>query len=85
MNSTLHYCLYHTSACHLCEEAEEIVKAIAHEMAISYQKVDIADDDAHMETYGIRIPVLRCMQTGEELGWPFDYAQAKSFMERSDD
>lgn len=75
--------LYHTSACHLCEEAEEIVNAIVAQSGVSYQKVDIAEDDNLLEIYGIRIPVLMHIASQSELGWPFDYQQAKQFMEQS--
>ena len=42
--------------------------------------VDIADDDQLIERYGTRIPVLRRMDTGAELGWPFDAAQLLTFL-----
>ncbi|MEP1472225.1 MAG: glutaredoxin family protein [Halieaceae bacterium] len=67
--------LYGTSACHLCELAEEILENLAAaEAAPPVEKQDISDDDALFEAYGERIPVLRDAQ-GRELGWPFD-AQA---------
>ena len=33
------------------------------------------DDEALVEKYGIRIPVLKRARDGEELGWPFDEEQ----------
>jgi len=64
--------LYGTSACHLCELAEEILLGLAAAGgAPAFEKVDISDDDALFERYAERIPVLHDGQ-GRELGWPFD-------------
>ncbi len=63
--------LYGTSACHLCELAEELLTDLQQRGAdFSVTKVDIAEDDALMEQYGIVIPVVR-RSNGTELGWPF--------------
>jgi glutaredoxin len=68
--------LYGTSCCHLCEQAE----AILHELEIVAEHVDIAEDDAMIESYGTRIPVLCCADSGAELGWPFDGEMVKRFL-----
>ena len=68
--------LYGTACCHLCEEAQ----AVLHEMGIEADHVDIADDDELLEKYGVRIPVLRRMDTGAELGWPFDAEAVSRFL-----
>ena len=39
--------------------------------------VEIADDEELLERYGVRIPVLRRLDTGEELDWPFDVAAVR--------
>jgi hypothetical protein len=39
---------------------------------ITWRKTDIANDDALIEAYGVRIPVLLNISTSKELGWPFD-------------
>lgn len=67
--------LYGTSCCHLCEDAEAILR----EAGIAAQHVDIAEDDALLERYGTRIPVLRRADSGAELGWPFDAAALRHF------
>ncbi len=67
--------LYGTSCCHLCEQAEEILR----EAGVEAEHVDIADDDALLEKYGTRIPVLR-RADGAELGWPFDGGAVASFI-----
>ena len=69
--------LYGTTFCHLCEEAE----AILLEVGIEADYVDIADDDELLEKYGIRIPVLKRVDTGAELGWPFDAVAVLRFLE----
>jgi glutaredoxin len=68
--------LYGTACCHLCEEAQAILQG----MGIEAEHVDIADDDELLEKYGIRIPVLKRVDTGAELGWPFDAAAVSRFL-----
>ena len=61
--------LYHTEFCHLCEEAESIMLQAGLEGR--YRKIDIEPDEDLLEQYGVRIPVLKRTDTGEELSWPF--------------
>lgn len=68
--------LYGTSCCHLCEEAEAVLR----EAGVAVQHNDIADDDGLLEKYGTRIPVLRRADSGAELGWPFDAAAVAQFL-----
>ena len=67
--------LYTTLGCHLCEHAEAILDAAQ----IPFTGIDIAEDLALLERYGVRIPVVRDHQ-GRELGWPFDGAQLIAFL-----
>lgn len=69
------FVLYGTSCCHLCEQAEEILR----EAGVEAEHVDIVDDDALLEKYGTRIPVLRRADEAE-LGWPFDAAMVRRFL-----
>ena len=72
--------LYSTEACHLCHEAETLLRSLAHEgAALEWQVVDIALNDALFERYGLRIPVLR-RADGQELGWPFDRDALSGFL-----
>ncbi len=65
--------LYGTSACHLCELAEDLLRDLQSQRAdLQFEKIDIADDDQLMEFYGVRIPVLKRLRDGAELGWSFD-------------
>jgi hypothetical protein len=62
--------LYGTSGCHLCDQAEALLKTAAGARALDWRYVDIALDDALVARYGSRIPVLLA-RDGRELGWPF--------------
>lgn len=74
------YILFGTSACHLCELAEEMLTSLcATNPDIVFEKVDISDSDVLLERYGVRIPVLR-NERGGELGWPFSPAQLAAFV-----
>ncbi|OGS93038.1 MAG: glutaredoxin [Gallionellales bacterium GWA2_59_43] len=68
--------LYGTTYCHLCEEAEAVLK----EVGVSAVYIDIAEDDELIESYGTRIPVLRRRDNGMELGWPFDVTIVTRFV-----
>ena len=45
------------------------------------QQVDIADDDELFERYGLLIPVLRRIDIGQELNWPFDQQQVLDLLQ----
>lgn len=61
--------LYTTGGCHLCERAEALLRDA---VDVPVGPVEVADDAELLERYGVRIPVLRRVDTGEELDWPFD-------------
>ncbi len=71
--------LYTTSGCHLCERAEILIREASN---LKVRLLEIADDDALLERYGVRIPVLRRLDTGEELDWPFDVAAVQRLLAR---
>jgi len=71
--------LYGTPACHLCELAEDLL----HRRGLpapAWRSVDIAADEALLDRYGRRIPVLRRASDGAELDWPFDAATLAAFV-----
>ena len=68
--------LYTTSACHLCEEAEQLLQ----ELGIAVLTVEIADDEQRLERYARRIPVLRDAQRDTELDWPFAAQQVQQWL-----
>ena len=71
-----------TLGCHLCEQAEQILSSVAHSQRaeLAVDVIDIADDEALVETYGIRIPVFERVCDGVELGWPFGEEQLVHFL-----
>ncbi|MDP1539842.1 MAG: glutaredoxin family protein [Moraxellaceae bacterium] len=67
-----------TSACHLCEQAQALLVQANSARALSWQLKDIALDDALVERYGERIPVL-LRDDGAELNWPFSLLDVLRF------
>ena len=49
--------LYTTMGCHLCSQLEALVAALANQK-VWLHHIEISDDDALVERYGLRIPVL---------------------------
>jgi len=66
--------LYSRIECPLCEYAEELLQAAE----VPYEVVDIDDDEALIQQYHVRIPVLSNGET--ELNWPFDAQSAKELL-----
>lgn len=72
--------LFGTLGCHLCEEAEQVLLPWVVERGLVVELVDIADDPAWVDAYGLRIPVLRRNDTGAEIGWPFGPETIMAFL-----
>jgi hypothetical protein len=73
--------LYTTAGCHLCEDAEAILAYCQRYCAdLSWLAIDIADDAALVQQYGLRIPVIKSVQSGTEISWPFDAGQVMVLM-----
>ena len=71
--------LFGSLGCHLCEIAEaEIIPLVEHGLLV--ELVDITDPEDLTDAYGLRIPVLRRVDTGAELDWPFDTEQVVAFL-----
>ena len=70
--------LYSTWGCHLCEEAEALLRAAG----LEFTTVDIVDDEAAFALYRTEIPVLFRRQGEQitELKWPFDAAALQRFI-----
>lgn len=73
--------LYGTAGCHLCEIAAQLVSATVDLNAFPVEEIDISESDTMLETYGVRIPVLADVDSGLELGWPFDHDQLSTFID----
>ncbi len=70
--------LYSTSHCHLCELAHALVAESTENIALKV--IDVADDDALLAIYGVRIPVLQRPDNKSELNWPFNVADILEFL-----
>ena len=66
-----------SEGCHLCEEAELMLKQV---FGADYEveKIEIAFDDALMEKWADKIPVLT-NEKGAELLWPFSALDLLAF------
>lgn len=74
--------LYTTAGCHLCEQAEAVIRQVqAEQPQWRLYKQDIADSAVLVDKYGVRIPVLGVPGSDEELGWPFDEGAVRAFLE----
>lgn len=75
--------LYTTVGCHLCEQAEDVLRALnGNGTALNWTPVDISDDPALVAAHGLRIPVIRLAGYDADLGWPFDEAAVISYLAR---
>lgn len=74
------YRLYGTLGCHLCESAESLLMPYVAAGAIEVELIDIVDDDALLENYGMHIPVLAASGGGEPLYWPFDASRLAVYL-----
>jgi glutaredoxin len=71
---------YTTAGCHLCEQAEELLRVLIEQKAIAVETVDIATEEALVERYGIRIPVVLNVASQQDIGWPFGYEDLLSLI-----
>lgn len=71
---------YTTLGCHLCDAARQVILDVGQTVPIAVDEIDIVESEALMMRYGIRIPVIRCVSTGRELGWPFGRDELRSFL-----
>jgi len=66
------YCeLFGTLGCHLCEEAEQVLQPFVAQ-GLVVELLDIIESSEWLERYSLTIPVLRRVDNGQELNWPFD-------------
>ena len=54
----LHLTLYSRPGCHLCDEMKAVVDLVAARVPFSLEIINIDDDPALTERYGLEIPVL---------------------------
>ncbi|HHX35927.1 MAG TPA: glutaredoxin family protein [Pseudomonadales bacterium] len=66
-----HCQLFGTLGCHLCDEAEQVLQPFVAQGLI-VELLDIIDSADWLERYALTIPVLRRVDNGHELNWPFN-------------
>lgn len=64
--------LYTTAGCHLCDQARSVLEPLARVNGLPWRTIDIADDPALVDAYGLRIPVIKVDGAAADIGWPFD-------------
>lgn len=70
-----------TAGCHLCEEAEQIIReCLPNDYDQVIEVIDIAEQEHWQADYAIRIPVLYHSATKKELAWRFDQADVERFI-----
>ena len=60
--------------CHLCDQAKAMLYPLLEVKNIQLNELNVRDDVALFERYGVRIPVV-VFADGREKGWPFTTAQ----------
>jgi predicted DCC family thiol-disulfide oxidoreductase YuxK len=60
--------------CHLCDQAKQLLYPLLEGKNIQLNELNVKDDVALFEQYGLRIPVV-VFADGSEKGWPFTAAQ----------
>ena len=69
--------LYSTTHCHLCELALDMLTGLNID---SVKSVEISGDDQLLQDYGLRIPVIKRLDTNAELDWPFTLSDIRQFL-----
>ncbi len=72
--------LYTGPHCSLCLEAMDILGRLCAGTGWRIVEVDVTGSLELKKAYGLRIPVLKRLDTGAELAWPFDREQAAIFL-----
>ena len=73
--------LFGTSACHLCEQAEEMLTALLPQFPqLNVTFVDIAEETQWQQRYAIKIPVLYNPENQSELSWVFNTNDVITFI-----
>ncbi len=77
--------LYTTLGCHLCEDALALLAQYqdAHQSPLELAEIEISESEQLVKEYGIRIPVIKVISNGAELGWPFNRVELADFFEQN--
>ncbi|MFU8816420.1 MAG: glutaredoxin family protein [Pseudomonadales bacterium] len=70
--------LLSTTHCTLCERALDVLLSMPELRGRQLRVVDVVEDDALLERYGMRLPVL--LAGARELNWPFAADDVAGFL-----
>ncbi|MFN8636861.1 MAG: glutaredoxin family protein [Chloroflexota bacterium] len=76
MSDATELTLYGKPDCHLCDEAETLLRSLAVEQPLHYRKIDIQSAPDLFERYRYRIPVIE-LPDGVTLDWPVTTGQIR--------
>jgi glutaredoxin len=69
------------AGCHLCEEAEATLRAMAGELGFAYEELDVDADASRRDEYSDRVPVI--LIDGKEHGyWRVEEARLRAALGR---
>ena len=68
---------YTKEACPLCDEGLAILCTFS---GLEIERIDIEEDPDVYGEFAVRIPVIRSMDGGAELAWPFDRQDVERFI-----
>ncbi|WP_386082892.1 glutaredoxin family protein [Vreelandella sp. F11] len=74
----IHLSLYTTLGCHLCSQLEALVTALTNQ-EVWLHHIEISDDEALVERYGVRIPVIVDSE-GNELDCGFELERLSAWL-----
>lgn len=72
--------LFHTSGCHLCELAEQVLSTLPLSEHLRLVPTDIATSEQWMALYDVRIPVIKLDNASTDLGWPFSREEVVQYL-----
>ncbi len=72
--------LYSTSHCHLCDQAETMLKGLQCHYKFNYQVIEISENNTFLNLYELKIPVLKELDSQTEMNWPFDESDIKRLL-----
>jgi len=78
----MHLILLGTADCHLCEQAEEIIReCLPNDYDEVVETIDIAEQEHWQARYAVRIPVLYDPSSEKELAWRFEVSDVQAFIQ----
>jgi hypothetical protein len=81
--TVLNYMLLGTAGCHLCEQAEELIRTCGVDSGkITIELIDIAEHSQWQQDFATLIPVLLVPDSLQFLAWPFSRVDVLTFLNR---